>query len=113
MVFVYWNSKTYINKKNNSELFEKLIKYVQIVVVDEAHRAGAYETKKAINMLMSYSGKKKALIGLTATPGRTGDIENELFRGMFDNKIIDIDISILNQLNLSKQRQIIRSLRVM
>lgn len=89
-------------KKNNSELFEKLIKYVQIVVVDEAHRAGAYETKKAINMLMSYSGKKKALIGLTATPGRTGDIENELFRGMFDNKIIDIDISILNQLNLSK-----------
>lgn len=89
-------------KKNNIALFEELTKRGRIIVVDEAHRAGASETKKAINMLMSYSGEKKALIGLTATPGRTGDTENELFRGMFDNKIIDIDTSILNQLNLSK-----------
>lgn len=89
-------------KKNNFPLFEELTKQARIIVVDEAHRAGASETKKAINMLMSYSGEKKALIGLTATPGRTGDTDNELFRGMFDNKIIDIDTSILNQLNLSK-----------
>ena len=89
-------------KKNNPQLFEEITKQARIIVVDEAHRAGASETKKAINTLMSYSGEKKALIGLTATPGRTGDTENELFRGMFDNKIIDIDTSILNQLNLSK-----------
>lgn len=89
-------------KKNNPQLFEEITKLARIIVVDEAHRAGASETKKAINTLMSYSGEKKALIGLTATPGRTGDTENELFRGMFDNKIIDIDTSILNQLNLSK-----------
>ena len=89
-------------KKNNPQLFEEITKLARIIVVDEAHRAGASETKKAINTLMSYSGEKKALIGLTATPGRTGDTENELFRVMFDNKIIDIDTSILNQLNLSK-----------
>ena len=77
-------------------------KGAKIVVVDEAHRASAFETKRVINGLMAYSGAKKALIGLTATPGRTGDSENELFRRMFDNKIIDIDTSILNQLNLSK-----------
>lgn len=89
-------------KKSNLDLFYEITKRGRIVVVDEAHRAGATETKKAINGLMSYSGEKKALIGLTATPGRTGDTENELFRAMFDSKIIDIDTSILNQLNLSK-----------
>ena len=88
--------------KNNPKLFDEITKRGRIVVVDEAHRAGATETKKAINGLMTYAGKSKSLIGLTATPGRTGDIDNELFRAMFDNKIIDIDISILNQLNLSK-----------
>lgn len=89
-------------KKGNPDLFDEITKKGRIIVVDEAHRAGATETKKAINGLMSYSGEKKALIGLTATPGRTGDTENELFRAMFDNKIVDIDTSILNQLNLSK-----------
>ncbi len=89
-------------KKNNSCLFDLLIKKGRIIVVDEAHRAGASETKKAINSLMEYSGSKKALIGLTATPGRTGMIDNDIFKVMFDNKIIDIDTAILNQLNLSK-----------
>ena len=89
-------------KKSNKQLFDELIKRSRVIVVDEAHRAGATETKKAINSLMEYSGMSKSLIGLTATPGRTGDVDNELFKGMFDNKIIDIDTSILNQLNMSK-----------
>lgn len=89
-------------KKNNSCLFNLLLKKVRIIVVDEAHRAGANETKKAINSLMEYSGSKKALIGLTATPGRMGMVDNDIFKAMFDNKIIDIDTAILNQLNLSK-----------
>lgn len=74
----------------------------RIIVVDEAHRASATKTKKAIDDLMSYYGKSKSLIGLTATPGRTGNMDNEIFKAMFDNKIIDIDINILNQLNLSQ-----------
>ena len=89
-------------KKNNTALFQTIIKKAHIIVVDEAHRAGAMETKKAINDLMQYEGHSKALIGLTATPGRSGDVENELFRNLFDNKIIDIDTSILNRLNLSQ-----------
>lgn len=89
-------------KKSNKQLFDELIKRSRVIVVDEAHRAGATETKKAINALMEFSGMSKSLIGLTATPGRTGDVDNELFKGMFDNKIIDIDTSILNQLNMSK-----------
>lgn len=89
-------------KKNNSDVFKELVKEGRIVVVDEAHRAGASETKTAINELMSFAGNSKALIGLTATPGRSDDVDNELFKAMFDNKIIDIDTQILNQLNLSK-----------
>lgn len=89
-------------RKSNYDLFDFLSKKCRIVVVDEAHRAGASETKKLINSLMEYSGDKKALIGLSATPGRMEDTENEIFKLMFDNKIIDIDINILNQLNLSK-----------
>lgn len=89
-------------KKSNKQLFDELVKRSRVIVVDEAHRAGAVETKKAINELMAFSGNSKSLIGLTATPGRTGEVDNELFKGMFDNKIIDIDTSILNQLNMSK-----------
>lgn len=89
-------------KKSNKQLFDELVKRSRVIVVDEAHRAGAVEAKKAINELMAFSGNSKSLIGLTATPGRTGDVDNELFKGMFDNKIIDIDTSILNQLNMSK-----------
>lgn len=89
-------------RKNNSILFDAIVNKSNIIVVDEAHRAGANETRKTINELMLYSGQRKTLIGLTATPGRTGSEENEVFKRMFDNKIIDIDINILNQMNLSK-----------
>lgn len=88
--------------KNNPELFSAISDKAHMVIVDEAHRASAKETKKAIDRLMAYAGFSKSLIGLTATPGRTGDAETALFQAMFDNKIIDIDTSILNQLNLSK-----------
>lgn len=89
-------------RKNNSTLFDVIINKSNIIVVDEAHRAGANETRETINELMLYSGQQKTLIGLTATPGRTESEENEIFKRMFDNKIIDIDINILNQMNLSK-----------
>ena len=89
-------------RKSRKLLFDEITKRSRMIVVDEAHRAGAIETKRVINELMSYFGKSKSLIGLTATPGRVDDVDNELFKGMFDNKIIDIDIGILNQLNMSK-----------
>lgn len=89
-------------ERSNKSLLDEITRRSRIIVIDEAHRAGAVETKRIINEVMAYSGLRKSLIGLTATPGRTGDADTELFRGMFDNKIIDIDTSILNQLNLSK-----------
>ena len=84
-------------ESKNDELFKVLTEGSRIIVVDEAHRAGAARTKTMLKHLVEYNGKKKALIGLTATPGRTDDVDNELFRSMFDNKIIDIDTNLLNQ----------------
>ncbi|WP_034590594.1 DEAD/DEAH box helicase [Enterocloster asparagiformis] len=94
--------------KSNQELFDKLIKESIIIVVDEAHRAGAYKTKKAIDDIMVKlpDCPDKTLIGLTATPGRStsDDNDNRLFRYMFDNKIIDIDTALLNTLNMSQTK---------
>ena len=89
-------------EKNNKKLFDRLVNLGRIVVVDEAHRAGATETKKILRELLQNVGKQKSLIGLTATPGRGDGPENELFKNMFDNKIIGIDVEMLNQLNMSK-----------
>lgn len=89
-------------KSKNAVLFDLLVEKCKIVVVDEAHRAGAIKTKKTINALLEHRGSKKSLIGLTATPGRLDSVENESFQAMFDNKVIDIDTAILNSLNMSK-----------
>lgn len=89
-------------ERNDIELFQRLTRDSRIIVIDEAHRAGAPNTKETISNLMANYGKKKSLIGLTATPGRAGESDLEIFKSMFDKKIIDIDIDILNKLNLSK-----------
>lgn len=88
--------------KNNKELFDILVEKSSIIVIDEAHRASASKTKTVIQNLMNIHSKNKALIGLTATPGRGEDDASRLFRYMFDNKIIDIDTTVLNALNMSK-----------
>lgn len=47
----------------------------------------------------------RALMGLSATPGRTTDIsfDNELLVSMFGNKIIGIDTKLMNAVNMSAQ----------
>ncbi len=90
--------------KNDPEKFQKLAENCVLVVVDEAHRISAKKTKEAINALMSsYGTVNRSLIGLTATPGRSAvnQEENILLSSMFENKIIDIDTRILNEMNLS------------
>lgn len=86
------------------ELFQKVRDSCVLVVVDEAHRAGAPKTKRVLGELMSKpaGARNRALIGLTATPGRsaTDTAENRLFSTMFENKIISIDTELLNRMNL-------------
>ncbi|NFH80189.1 DEAD/DEAH box helicase [Clostridium botulinum] len=91
--------------KNNPKLFNKLCKECTLVVVDEAHKAVANETKKVIDELIKQKQGmcSRALLGLTATPGRNiNDSENKLLVNMFENRIISIDTDILNTINLDK-----------
>lgn len=91
---------------NNPELFERLHKDCRLVIFDEAHKAAASKTKKVIENLMRMpSGyENRALIGLSATPGRTTEdsYDNNLLANMFGGKLIHIDSDILNQINMGR-----------
>ena len=92
--------------KSNPELFAKMVTDCRLLIVDEAHKAAASETKKVINdiMIKKVGMKDRALIGLTATPGRniSDDMDINRLITMFDNKLISIDTGILNQINLTR-----------
>jgi superfamily II DNA or RNA helicase len=94
--------------KSNVVLFELLAQNCRLVVVDEAHKAAASETKKVVSQLMTKKSTmcNRSLIGLTATPGRNVSNEADIERlvSMFDSKIIGISPTLLNQINLSAQR---------
>ena len=93
-------------KETNAELFSRLKKDCRLVVFDEAHKAAAAKTKRVIEDLlrMPEGYENRALIGLSATPGRTtvDSYDNNLLSNMFGNKLITIDASILNQVNLGR-----------
>lgn len=89
---------------NNKKLFDRLKKDCRLVIFDEAHKAAATKTQKVVENLLKMPGgyENRALIGLSATPGRTTEAsyDNNLLSNMFGNKLIHIDTSILNQINM-------------
>lgn len=91
---------------SHPEVYERLKKDCRLVVFDEAHKAAAKQTQKVIEglMRMPQGYENRALIGLTATPGRTTEnsYDNNLLTNMFGNKLIYIDSDILNQINYGK-----------
>lgn len=91
---------------NDSQLHERLKRDCRLLVFDEAHKAAAKQTQKVIEglMLMPAGYENRALVGLTATPGRTTEdsYDNNLLTNMFGNKLIHIDANILNQINLGR-----------
>ena len=92
--------------KSNPILFERLRKDCRLIVFDEAHKAAATETRAAMEALMTMKDgvDNRALIGLSATPGRTtqSSVDNDLLSNMFGNKLVYIDPDILNQINYGK-----------
>lgn len=91
---------------NDSQLHERLKRDCRLLVFDEAHKAAAKQTQKVIEGLMRMPAgyENRALVGLTATPGRTTEdsYDNNLLTNMFGNKLIHIDANILNQINLGR-----------
>lgn len=94
--------------ESKQALYERLKKDCRLVVFDEAHKAVAKHTQKVIDGLMRMPAgyENRALIGLTATPGRTTEAsyDNNLLTNMFGNKLIYIDSCILNQINMGRFR---------
>lgn len=90
-------------KKCDVEFYNEIKKRVVLIIVDEAHRAPAKQTKNAIIGLMELSPNDKSLVGLTATVGRsnTDPIENEKLLRMFEYRKIGIDIDVLNKINMT------------
>lgn len=91
---------------SNPALFERLKKDCRLLVFDEAHKAAAEKTRKIIEklMLMPQGYENRALVGLSATPGRTTETsyDNNLLTNMFGGKLIHIDSAILNQINMGR-----------
>ena len=71
----------------------RLAKSVSLVVVDEAHQAIAPTYRETIEIL-SETGMKNALVGLTATPGRTwSDISaDERLSDFFDGRKVMLEL---------------------
>ena len=92
-------------QKGNILLFNKLVEYCKLLVVDEAHKAAADETRKLIkSFMLQVNGNDRALLGLTATPGRaTGlSVENDLLTSLFDGNLIGVDVEVMNRINNSQ-----------
>lgn len=91
---------------NNPVLFERLKKDCRLIVFDEAHKAAATKTRVVIDSLlrMPEGYENRALMGLSATPGRTtkDSYDNNLLANMFGGKLIHIDSGILNQINMGR-----------
>ncbi len=87
-----------ISKKNQ---IDELNKHLRMVVIDEAHKAPAKETKKVIYemMKMPENSQNRVLLGLTATPGRsTGfDKQDEILISMFENSKVDLNIKHMDK----------------
>lgn len=92
---------------SNETLFKEIVRDTRLLVYDEAHKASATETRNTIEKIMNRAGglEDRALMGLSATPGRTTaqSFDNELLVSMFGNKIIDIDTKLMNAVNMSAQ----------
>lgn len=91
---------------SNKALYDRLKKDCRLVVFDEAHKASADKSKRIIDnlMLMPQGYENRALVGLSATPGRTTEAsyDNNLLTNMFGGKLIYIDADVINQINMGK-----------
>ena len=92
-------------KRSKPEIFDAIVKSARLIVFDEAHKATASETRSLIeSMMVKKEGMvDRALIGLTATPGRTTltSDENVFFTNMFERRIIRIDTDAVAKMNYS------------
>lgn len=92
--FQKFNAMRKSSKNLQRKLAGRFALKTRLVVVDEAHRSLATTYEDAINALTDTPGKR--LIGLTATPGRTVDLndpQNEYLSNFFQGRKIGLEDS--------------------
>ncbi|MBC8548055.1 MAG: DEAD/DEAH box helicase [Candidatus Brocadiales bacterium] len=88
--------------RSNQGGLESISQGLNIIVVDECHKAPATKTHELLLYFLhrsNISGKIPNLLGLTATPGRKGgyDVEDRKLRMLFDNVKLGIDVELMNK----------------
>lgn len=87
-------------KKDNHPI-RNYIDNVIMIIIDEAHKAPASETYKAVKVLLEKNSKtpNRVLLGLTATPGRKHgfDIEDMKLKNLFEGVKFGVDLSIMKK----------------
>lgn len=68
-------------------IFARILDYVKLVIVDEAHKSLADTYENAIQLLTNDVGVQ--LIGLTATPGRHSEMDNDYLASFYNSVRID------------------------
>ena len=98
--FQKFNSLLNSTKKDLIKLRSLIASNTRLTIIDEAHKTLANTYLKAINYVSSNINCR--IIGLTATPGRSNDINdpnNQILADYFDNNIISIRDNDGNPLN--------------
>ena len=79
--------KLYSALKKNPDCLDQIRSHCRLVVVDEAHKTEAPTYKKVVQSLL---GEDTAVIGLTATPGRTYKQEAQALADFYFNRLIEL-----------------------
>ena len=81
--------KIYSDMKKNLAGYNNLKKKIDLIIIDEAHKAIAPTYKEVIN---EFAGTTSKIIGLTATPGRSikNNESNQSLSDFFHNQVISI-----------------------
>lgn len=97
--------------KNETDKYKYLCNTIDIVVVDEAHKALAPKIKNIICEMKRNDHVK--IIGLTATPGRGvfNVNENKLLAKLFDNKLLTVESLGKKPIETLQNRQILSKIK--
>ena len=94
-----------LRRRRDTKALEDFKDKVAVVILDEAHKAPAKETHDLlVYLLKTKEGQNRNLLGLTATPGRTVDTENNRLVNLFENIRYSVDLDLLSNYMPQKDR---------
>lgn len=81
--FQKFNALGHSKNQMQKKIFARILEHTRLVVVDEAHKSLAVTYENAIQQLATHMGVQ--LIGLTATPGRNTEMDNDYLASFYNS----------------------------